>query len=1063
MGININNESFANAYKCLSDANNMLKDGLGDFLDLDVNALKSINEDGAASDSYTREKDIKEDCFDLRDKMRKTIEKLSKHDTETRNYFNERLGDLLNYSDEDTSDVDWHDVLESYNDNFNDMDLPYVDDPYAMTTITSMFWSGVDVFENIGDAFLMYGGAVAASQTYIDANMNAWGPSYEETLKKAEEDAERIKDVTARAVSYDVTGAGYDKTVDAMGIDDEIAYGTAHTVGSVAGQVLGNLALGAVGGNGAQAIIGGAQAYGSTSEAALNSGASFDEANLAGMGAGVAGAAAGYGIDVLADTAKTVDSVGDAILYTGAAVGLGAGEAVVAKGVEYQTYAKDMVDENGNKLYDSYGEYYEETGGKTQSIVGGVTAGVRVGGASLNGGSDVDVEFKDSGDMDVKPSAKPTVEVDSSPKGVFEADADVKKVDTGGSVPTQDAPKTKSPSAPTTKNVPDQPKVDPVTFDDSVRGGNADVEFKDSGDMDIKPSAKPTVEVDSSPKGAFEADADVKKVDTDDFDPVRDVPKSDSPDTSTTKYVYNDLTEDINKVTEQPKVKTEPVILGYAETGDNVGIDFGSKSDVLKTNSSDAPATKTVVGDDGFSPTKDAPTTKTVVGDDGASPTKDAPTTKTVVGDDGASPTKDASTTKTVVGDDGANPTKDAPTTKTVVGDDGSSPTKDASTTKTVVGDDGSSPTKDASTTKTVVGDDGASPTKDASTTKTVVGDDGSSPTKDAPTTKTVVGDDGSSPIKDAPPADYHNNRSDPSFNKCEDEYVKAVIKKKTDDDVWNTACKEYADDYPGLKLGDADAATQKKYKDIVKANFDPDVLKRKEIEYENIARNSVDEIIRLQDNGHIKPGYSAEDVLRMIESDVPQEVYLTEEYVDAWRKKFGPVDSNGNVNVYLFQDASRSYALNEGVIGPKNKNSSATNPAGNGGAFVMCEEQFNKLLKNEPILDSNGKVINPKPIFNDKGELIDSQELKRVLGGVNITGDLVVVKQVVPVSSLELPRGSNQGAYFGDWRPGGTTSSGLTEAVVPQNFTSTSTEGTKLPGTDVDVSTIPNKTNKKL
>lgn len=42
MDFNINNETFANAYKCLNGANELLETGLGNFSELDSSALLLI-------------------------------------------------------------------------------------------------------------------------------------------------------------------------------------------------------------------------------------------------------------------------------------------------------------------------------------------------------------------------------------------------------------------------------------------------------------------------------------------------------------------------------------------------------------------------------------------------------------------------------------------------------------------------------------------------------------------------------------------------------------------------------------------------------------------------------------------------------------------------------------------------------------------------------------------------------------------------------------------------------------------------------------------------------------
>lgn len=274
-------------------------------------------------------------------------------------------------------------------------------------------------------------------------------------------------------------------------------------------------------------------------------------------------------------------------------------------------------------------------------------------------------------------------------------------------------------------------------------------------------------------------------------------------------------------------------------------------------------------------------------------------------------------------------------------------------------------------------------------------------------------------------------------FQEVKKAYVDKVVESKMDDAKWNYAKQQYElkngkDSF--WNLSDAERGKLKAEVDVSTNSF-----KLKQAEYERIAQDTVDSILELKSNGMIKPEYSAKDVLTMIEDGVPQEKYLTKSAVSEWKKYWTP-DANGNVEVYLFQDSSNSYALKNGTVGrPPTSGSTSINPAGDGGAFVMTKNQYESLLANRNIFDANGNCIN-----------VDA--LSEALGGVKFQGSPISIKQTVPLDSVEMPMGNNQGSLLGEWRPGGKTSGGVVEGVVPQNFTGNSSNGSTLPGTTVEI-----------
>jgi hypothetical protein len=267
--------------------------------------------------------------------------------------------------------------------------------------------------------------------------------------------------------------------------------------------------------------------------------------------------------------------------------------------------------------------------------------------------------------------------------------------------------------------------------------------------------------------------------------------------------------------------------------------------------------------------------------------------------------------------------------------------------------------------------------------------------------------------------------------------YIDKVVGKKTSDAVWDYAKQQYELKNGKGSFGALSDAERAKLLSEVDTSTEAFTLKQKE--YEQIARDTINSIIELESSGKLKPGYTAEDVLKMIEDGVPQENYLTQQAIDEWKAAWKP-DANNNVEVYCFQDSSNSYALKNGTIGrPPNGTSTTINPAGDGGAFVMTKDQYDAILANRKIFDANGNCI-------------DKKALSEALGGVEFFGNPVSIKQTVPMSSVEMPMGNNQGSFLGDWRPGGRTSGGVIEGVVPQNFTPESSAGTTTPGTSVTI-----------
>ena len=237
---------------------------------------------------------------------------------------------------------------------------------YGVTSGLSLVCGALELVENVGDALIMAGGAISSGIVSI------WD----------KEKSEEIKSNTENVVKYDWTEKLYDESVKALNVDDEIAHGVTHTIGSAIGTTAAYVAISCVpGGAAVTASVGAITAFGSASEMALNSGADFDEALVCGTVAGIAGAASGGVLDKVQGLSAGSKTVGQLLKNTALGAVASASEPIVNTTAQYLAYGKDLVDENGNKVYDGYFDYYNKSGGLLQtgiaSVVGGVSTGIQ--------------------------------------------------------------------------------------------------------------------------------------------------------------------------------------------------------------------------------------------------------------------------------------------------------------------------------------------------------------------------------------------------------------------------------------------------------------------------------------------------------------------------------------------------------------------------------------------------------------------------------------------------------------------------------------------------------------
>lgn len=251
------------------------------------------------------------------------------------------------------------------------------------------------------------------------------------------------------------------------------------------------------------------------------------------------------------------------------------------------------------------------------------------------------------------------------------------------------------------------------------------------------------------------------------------------------------------------------------------------------------------------------------------------------------------------------------------------------------------------------------------------------------------------------------------------DEEQLRLIKKELEDlnqalvkkihDLNNPAYEQYIQDVIAEKIGKAEWRHGGK--------LDAEELALVTKQSEETAANTVANIERLISDGIFKEGITAEDIVKLIQDDVDPTTYMSTKGINAWKEDFGILgkDPDDIVTVWAFQDTSHVYCVANEAGKNYGKNLGA--PGANGGAFVLSDTKLTELIE-KGIIEGDGKVI-------------DIAALNRELSA-NYTGPMILLGVDTKVADLQLPRGNNNGAYLGEWCPGGMTGGGIYEAVIP-------------------------------
>ena len=192
------------------------------------------------------------------------------------------------------------------------------------------------------------------------------------------------KDWASEFVKKDRSAELYDGIVLSTGMNTYSAYSKVHDVGEFFGNTVGAIGM-SFACPWASAVMSGLSAMGSSSEKALNSGSTFDEAFTSGAVSAAAGAIAGGTVSKLGTLAAGSTSLLQVGKNTVIGMGVSMLEPIVNSVTEYSLYANDMFDETGAKVYNNFWDYYVEGGGLTSTGMALLSSGVGIGLRGIRG------------------------------------------------------------------------------------------------------------------------------------------------------------------------------------------------------------------------------------------------------------------------------------------------------------------------------------------------------------------------------------------------------------------------------------------------------------------------------------------------------------------------------------------------------------------------------------------------------------------------------------------------------------------------------------------------------
>lgn len=189
---------------------------------------------------------------------------------------------------------------------------------------------------------------------------------------------------------------------------------------------------------------------------------------------------------------------------------------------------------------------------------------------------------------------------------------------------------------------------------------------------------------------------------------------------------------------------------------------------------------------------------------------------------------------------------------------------------------------------------------------------------------------------------------------------------------------------------------------------------------YRKIAENTYKTIREQAENGEFKPGVTINEVMEdtIYQKGANPETFYTDEHNKAYWNRFDIDPETGRAKVYIFQDEgkdSNPFLLNSdyGSFGRPNDEGTT-----NGGMFAIPAGEYQELYN---------RYYNPETGSWDIGNLPND------LGGKTFpSGKVMVIEVELPASELSMPNSANKGSFYGEYVPGGQTSGGKTETLVP-------------------------------
>ena len=284
-----------------------------------------------------------------------------------------KMGDTPDYSDYEDIDYSANTETKEAKGMTAEKLLKAAGDAY-LTYAGSLCISAVGgIVETLGDGILMAGGFLS-SKGYkaLGWLMDKMGKT--DKAKEYRKMSQDIESTFQEVIEYNWSGALYDKYVEAVGIDESIAYGPIHTVTTTVGTMAAYTAATIATGGAAASLmvgVGAVSAAGASAQKAFQNGATFNEAALnAGVSAAM-GAASGATMGALGGAARGATSGLQVAGLTAAGAAAGAATPAVTSAVEYNTYGKDQ--------YSSYNAYAKDTGAYTSMATGAAIGGASIG------------------------------------------------------------------------------------------------------------------------------------------------------------------------------------------------------------------------------------------------------------------------------------------------------------------------------------------------------------------------------------------------------------------------------------------------------------------------------------------------------------------------------------------------------------------------------------------------------------------------------------------------------------------------------------------------------------